>query len=105
MEPSTNWGDLSVSSELEKIIEGGKSDPKLSMVIFAVEIKALRESVDEMKATLRSDDARYYTNKDAAMLDKRVTRIEKSLLFVLGFVFLAVLTAIIGLVVVRPGGQ
>lgn len=87
------------NSELDKIINDGKVNSGVAMVIFAVELKSQGEKLEELKKAIGDDNNRYAPVKDFAVLEKRVSRLENAILGLLGFVFLTVLTALVTLVV------
>lgn len=88
-------------SELDKIIDEGKVNQATAMVIFAVELKSQGEKIASLTQAINEDNKRYVTIKDHAAVEKRVGRLENAMLGVLTFVFLAVLTALVGLVIVK----
>lgn len=92
---------MSVDSELDKIINDGKVNSSTAMVIFAVELKQQGERITELKKSLDGDNNRYATKENNTMLERRVGRLENAALGVLVFVFVAVATAVVGLVLVK----
>lgn len=85
--------------ELDKIINDGKVNTATALVVFAVEIKALQVSMDDLKKAFKDDSNHYVPRNDFVGLEQRVARLENAGLKILAFVFFLVLGAVVTLVV------
>lgn len=80
------------------------------IALLAQEVGFLVERLEEFKYQTTQDFAEIKNNTSGMYAtkvttddhEKRIARIERMTLYVLGFVFMAFLSALIGLVIVRP---
>lgn len=90
---------MSEPTELDRIINDGKVNSATAMVVFAVELKNQGQALVRLEQALKDDNARYVPITDFNAVEKRVARLENAGLKILGFVFLLVVAAVIGLVI------
>ncbi len=95
---------MSETTELDKIINEGKVSSATAMVVFAVELKAQGDKIDILTRTITEDNKRYASKEDFQVIDKRVGRLENSILGFLGFILLTVVGALITLLI-KQGGK
>lgn len=88
---------MSTNTELDKIINEGKVSSSTAMVVFAVELKAQGDKIDNLTQSINSDNNRYATKEEVGEAKKRLSRVENAILGLLGFVFLSVVGALITL--------
>lgn len=90
---------MSDSSELDKIIKGGKSNPSIAMVVFAIELKTMQSDLADVKSIVQGDERKYVMKEDYLEVKARVTNLEKKLFNALVFVTIIVASAVIGTVI------
>lgn len=56
------------NTELDKIISEGKINPQIAMTVFAIELRAMKEKVNEVKNILDGDDRKFATKEEVAFL-------------------------------------
>lgn len=74
---------MSVSNQLDQIIKGGNIDSNTALVIFAMELKQQRESIDDLN---RHFDTKVATKTDKKELVEAIARNEKRVDRLEGFV-------------------
>lgn len=59
---------MSDNNELDKIISEGKINSQTAMTVFALEIRGLKEKMNDVKGILQGDERKFATKEEVGLL-------------------------------------